>query len=201
MLNAEVRRESGDEEIDEMTRSWWALPLVGVLGIIVGAVVLAKPSHSLATIAVISGVFVLVDSIIELGVALLRRRSGAEAVLGVLGIVFGILLIRHPVVGVLAIAVLVGIWLVARGMLRLVRTLALADSWWQVALAVLEIVAGIVIVSSPHVGFSALALLVGISFIANGVGMVLVGLLTRSLRQEAPSSVAQPGLDRSPSPT
>jgi uncharacterized membrane protein HdeD (DUF308 family) len=56
-------------------------------------------------------------------------------VLGVLGTVIGILLIRHPIHGVLAIALLVGIWLVAIGVLRLVWALALQHRLWSIAVA------------------------------------------------------------------
>jgi len=46
---------------------------------------------------------------------------------------------------------------------------------WNIVLALLEIAAGIVIVSSPPIGFATLALLVGIAFIANGVVTFALG--------------------------
>jgi uncharacterized membrane protein HdeD (DUF308 family) len=176
------------EEIRELTAAWWLLLLVGLLSIVAGVIVLAKPSNSLATLAVISGIFVLVDSIFELLAALGGRTEhrGPAAVLGVLGTVIGILLIRHPVHGVLAIALLVGIWLVAIGVVRLVWALALEHRLWNIVVALIEVVAGIVIVSSPHIGFATLALLVGISFILNGIAMSVLGWTMHALRRVAP---------------
>jgi uncharacterized membrane protein HdeD (DUF308 family) len=174
------------EDIRELTWARWLLLGLGALSVVAGVIVLVKPSNSLATLAVIIGIFVLIDSIAELAIALFAEHSGAAALLGVLGIVIGILLIRHPTKGVLAIAILIGIWLVAIGVIRLVSSLALRRGAWSIVVALVEIVAGIVIVSSPHIGFATLALLVGISFIVNGVAVLALGWSMHVLRREAP---------------
>jgi uncharacterized membrane protein HdeD (DUF308 family) len=175
------------KELHEVTAAWWLMLLVGGLSVLTGVIVLAKPSHSLATLAVICGVFVLIDSIFELLTSLFAERGGAAALLGVLGIVIGILLIRHPIHGVLAVALLIGIWLVAIGAIRLVRALTIERRVWNIVVAVIEIVAGIVIVSSPHIGFGTLALLVGIAFMLNGIAVFTLGWTMHALRRIAPT--------------
>ncbi len=163
-------------EIREVTWAWWLLLLIGVLSIVAGAIVIAKPSNSLATLAVICGIFILLDSIFELAIAVFSEHGGVAALLGVVGIVIGIILIRHPTHSVLAIALLIGIWLIAIGVIRLVRTLALIEHRvWNVVVALIEIIAGIVIVSSPNIGYATLAVLVGLGFIINGIAVVVLG--------------------------
>jgi uncharacterized membrane protein HdeD (DUF308 family) len=169
------------EQFKEVTAAWWLLLALGVLSIAAGLVVLARPSHSLTTLAVVFGIFVLFDSVYELV---------GGALLGGLGAVVGILLIRHPLHGVLAVGLLIGIWFVAAGAIRLVAALALEHRLWNVIVAVLEIVAGIVIVSSPHVGFTTLALLVGISLLLNGAAMAALGWTMHTLRRVGPSLVS-----------
>ena len=164
------------DEIREVTWAWWLLTLIGVLSIVAGAIVIAKPSNSLATLAVICGIFILLDSLFELAIAVFSEHSGVAALLGVVGIVIGIILIRHPTHSVLAIALLIGIWLIAIGVIRLVRTLALIEHRvWNAVVAVIEIIAGIVIVASPNIGYATLAVLVGLGFIFNGVALVVLG--------------------------
>jgi uncharacterized membrane protein HdeD (DUF308 family) len=175
------------EDVREWTWAWWLLLLLGVLGIVAGVIVLLKPSDSLTTLAVICGVFVLLDSIGELVVALFARHGAAAALLGVLGIVIGILLIRHPVGSVQAVALLIGIWLVALGVIRFVRAFELEHRAWNLVVAVVEIVAGIVIVASPHIGFATLALLVGISFLLNGFALCALGWTMHQVRGEGAS--------------
>jgi uncharacterized membrane protein HdeD (DUF308 family) len=180
-------QDPSTEEIRESTSAWWLLLLLGAISIAVGVVVLAKPSDSLTTLAVIAGVFVLVESVFDLVLSMRSRTEnrGLAAVLGVLGVVVGVLLIRHPMSGVLAVALLIGIWLIAVGVVRFVRAFDLEHRAWNIVLALIEVVAGIVIVSTPPIGFATLALLVGIAFILNGVAIFALGWMMHTLRRDA----------------
>jgi uncharacterized membrane protein HdeD (DUF308 family) len=180
-------QDPSTEEIRESTSAWWLLLLLGAISIAVGVVVLAKPSDSLTTLAVIAGVFVLVESVFDLVLSMRNRTEnrGLAAVLGVLGVVVGVLLIRHPMSGVLAVALLIGIWLIAVGVVRFVRAFDLEHRAWNIVLALIEVVAGIVIVSTPPIGFATLALLVGIAFILNGVAIFALGWMMHTLRRDA----------------
>jgi uncharacterized membrane protein HdeD (DUF308 family) len=162
----------------EWTSGWWMLLLVGALSIAAGIIILFKPSDSLATLAVIAGIFVLVDGLMELIASFSRQTEhrGLVAVTGVLSAIVGILLIRHPIAGVAAIALLIGIWLVAIGVVRIAVGFAEEQNRvWNLVLGALEIIAGIVIVADPNIGFTTLALLVGIGFIVNGFGLLALG--------------------------
>ncbi len=174
------------EDLHEATWAWWLFMLLGLLSIAAGVIVLAKPGDSLATLAVVAGIFVLVDGILNLAASFGRRTDnrGLVAVMGVLDIVIGVLLIRHPIGGVLAVALLIGIWLIAVGIVRLVGAFEREQRAWNIVLALLEVAAGIVIVASPPIGFATLALLVGISLIANGVVTFALGWMVHSLRHD-----------------
>src|SRR5207248_8214308 len=114
------------------------------------------------------------------------QNRGLVALLGVLSAIVGILLIRHPIAGVAAIALFIGVWLVAVGVVRL--AVAFEDPrnrTWNLVVAALELVAGIVIVASPDIGLATLALLVGIAFIINGIGLLALGRGLHEVRREA----------------
>src|SRR3954468_11187495 len=83
---------------------WWVLVLVGVMSLVAGIILVFKPSNSLATLAVIFGIFLLIDGIAELVASITGRvdNRALAAIVGVLGIVIGIALIRHPFHGVAA---------------------------------------------------------------------------------------------------
>ena len=171
------------EEAEEAARTWWLFALVGVASTIAGIILVFEPSNSLATLAVIVGIFLLIDGIAELIRSFghdVQNRALA-AIVGLLGIIIGIALIRHPFHGVAAIGLIIGIWLVAAGIIRLVRSLVLGISFWQV-----EVVAGIVIVSDPHIGYATLAVLTGIWLILNGIATIALGLTVRRLATEDP---------------
>lgn len=179
------------DEVRHATSGWWLVSLVGLLSIAAGVIILFKPGDSLATLAVISGIFLVIDAIVELLAAAFGATQGRGfvALLGVLSLLVGILLIRHPVEGVVFVALLLGLWLVAIGAVRLIEAFELDDHrGWRVIAALLEIVAGIVIVASPDIGYATLAVLVGLAFIFNGMGMFAVGWAMHDVRDELPGS-------------
>lgn len=176
------------EDLRTATGGWWLVLLIGVLSIGVGIAVLVKPGDSLATLAVISGIFLLVEGILELAASLVHgtQSRGMVAVLGVITAIVGVLLIRHPIQGVTAIALLIGIWLITVGVIRIVASFEVAaHRGWSLVAGVVELIAGIVIVSDPNIGFATLALLVGIAFIINGAAMLALGWAMHALRLEA----------------
>ena len=156
----------------------WILVIVGLLGVAVGIIVLAEPHNGLASLAVITGVFLLIDGIITTASSLFTggERRVMSVVSGVVSLLVGVLLIRHPVNSVVAIGLLLGLWLIVSGAIRLVETFEVRHGrgWWLLV-SVLEIAAGIVLVSSPHIAVATLALLVGISFILRGAALAVVG--------------------------
>jgi uncharacterized membrane protein HdeD (DUF308 family) len=104
-----------------------------------------------------------------------------------------VLLIRHPISGVLAAALLIGIWLIAGGVVRVVHAFDGEHVVWGVIVGLIEAVAGVVLVSSPAISFSTLALLVGISFIVYGVGEFALGWMLHGLREDVDSAAFSAG--------
>jgi uncharacterized membrane protein HdeD (DUF308 family) len=194
-----VPEDALPREMAEVTRTWWLVALMGLVSVVAGIVVLAKPGDSLATLAVISGIFILVDGLAELMAALGTRTEGRGlvAVLGVLSVVVGLLLVRHPIQGVTAVALLLGLWLVAAGVVRLVGAFEQPEHRGRriVAAAVLG-VAGVVIVASPHIGYATLALVAGLGFIAYGLSLLVLGWGLRVVRE-----LAEPGAPTAGAPT
>jgi uncharacterized membrane protein HdeD (DUF308 family) len=181
--------DPAEEDVRRLTRLWWLVVALGVLSLVAGVIVILKPSNSLKTLAVVVGIFVLLDGIAEFVLAFDRRTAnrGLVALLALLDVVVGILLIRHPVGGVKAIALLLAIWLIAAGVVRLIIAFDThGDRLGRFVVAAIEIVFGIVIVANPNIGFATLAVLVGLAFIVNGLGLIAVGVLLRAVRNQPP---------------
>ena len=113
------------------------------------------------------------------------ESRATTALLAILNVIVGVLLIRHPIAGVQAIALFIGIWLIAVGVLHGLAALDTPEQrLGRLVVATVEVIAGIVIVSSPNIGYATLAALVGLSFIANGIGMIVFGILLRTLKRD-----------------
>jgi uncharacterized membrane protein HdeD (DUF308 family) len=87
-----------NDEAVEAVGGWWLFVIMGGVSLIAGAILVAKPGDSLATLAVIVGIFLLLDGIVELAVSFARSAGdrALAAIIGVLGIIGGLLLIRLP---------------------------------------------------------------------------------------------------------
>jgi uncharacterized membrane protein HdeD (DUF308 family) len=179
----------GASELRALTWGWWLALLIGVLAIVAGIIVILKPSNSLSTLAVVFGIFILIDGIFEIVGAIAgdTESRGLLAVIGALSVIAGVLLIRHPLGGVRAVALLLGIWLIAAGVVRLIGAFAYpGNRIWRIMVALVLGIFGIVIVSEPHIGYATLAVIAGICFILYGIGMLAVGWAMHALRQGPP---------------
>jgi uncharacterized membrane protein HdeD (DUF308 family) len=172
---------------------WWLLVLVGVLGIAAGVVILVVPAIGLVTLAVVAGIFLLIDGAFELLASLLGGvpERGLLALVGVVTAIIGILLVRHPIAGVVATALLLGFWLIAFGIIRVVEWFSGEEREWpSLLVAVVEIVAGIVIASVADIAVATLAALVGIAFIVRGLATCWLAWNLRTLRGDATGGAA-----------
>jgi uncharacterized membrane protein HdeD (DUF308 family) len=181
MLGESVTRD----EARALSGVWW-LPLVlGLLSIAAGVIVLIEPDNSLKVITVVIGIFILLDGIMQVYMGLRRRVENHTmvALIGVLDLIIGIILIRHPIVGVTAVALFIGIWLAAAGVLRLIAAFeSRGDRLGRVVVGGIELIAGIVIIASSNIRLATLAILVGISFILNGIALIFLAIAMRSLK-------------------
>lgn len=170
-------------EAKGIVMGWWLVMLLGILGVSAGVIVLAWPEISLVTLAWVSGIFLLVDGVSELVVSLSRRAEGRGllALLGALSVIAGLFLVRHPIAGVVAVALLLGIWLVVFGLVRFVEAFGRVERHrvWDLVIAAVEIIAGVIIVATPSIGVAALALIVGIGFVLRGLGTTMLAWALR----------------------
>ena len=160
------------------------LIIAGVLGTIAGILALVFPDLTLLALALITGINLLllgalslVDSFSDDGDTGARVLS---AVLGLLGIMAGLVVMRRPGESLLAVLLVLGIWLVVTGIVDLVRAFASArDRGLRLLAAAFDLVLGGLILALPDVSLKTLALLIGIAFIVRGVLSVVRGVALR----------------------
>jgi uncharacterized membrane protein HdeD (DUF308 family) len=170
-------------DLGDWARAWWFLVLTGVVSVIAGIVVLVQPDISLATLAVVTGIFLLMTGVFAVMTALASPPGlrGAIVLGGIVSMIAGMMLVRHPIEGVVAVALVLGIWLVAFGVLRFMAALDSSERrGWNFFVAAVETIAGIVIVGAPGIGVGTLAVVVSIVFVLRGIGMIAEGWALRS---------------------
>jgi uncharacterized membrane protein HdeD (DUF308 family) len=160
------------------------LIVAGVLGAIAGVLAIVYPKITLLALALIAGINLLLLGVLSLVDAFSGDGDTTSrvlaAVLGLLGIMAGLVVMRRPGESLLAVLIVLGIWLVVTGIVDLVRAIANAGNrGLRLLAAVVDIVLGGLILVLPDVSLKTLAILIGIAFIVRGVLSVLRGFALR----------------------
>lgn len=176
-------------------RSATFLLVSGGLAILFGIVATVWPIGTALTLVIVWGCYALVDGIAAL-VAAFRpegRRSRVLLLLsGIVGVLAGLIAVFRPISSALALAWVLGIWLVVRGVIEIVAALGHdhpRPRWLMILGGVLWIIAGILFVANPGAGALTISLWLGILAIVWGVLLVGAGLAVRS-RGPADQTVA-----------
>jgi uncharacterized membrane protein HdeD (DUF308 family) len=102
------------------------------------------------------------------------------AVLGLLGIIGGLVVIRRPGESLLAILLVVGIWFVVTGLIDFIRAFANVEyRALRLLTALVDIVLGGFILALPHLSLGTLAVLIGLAFVVRGVISIVRGFQLR----------------------
>jgi uncharacterized membrane protein HdeD (DUF308 family) len=174
------------DELRPITSLWWLLVLFGVATFGVGVFFVVSPHETLSTFTVIAGIFLLVDGVLAIFGSLFGKGEGRGllAVIGVLSAIAGLLLIKKPFDTLVVFTLIVGVWFVVAGGVRFVVAVATPEGrGGNIVVAILDVIAGIVILSWPDLGLATLAVIIGIALILRGGLFVAAGWQLRRLHR------------------
>jgi uncharacterized membrane protein HdeD (DUF308 family) len=97
------------------TRGWWAFAL-GALAIVAGVFVIARPGSAVHGVRIVFGIYLLLAGGAHIGIAVVAAGNRAGEVLrGALDLIGGLVFLFAPKLGLAALALFVGIYLLMRG--------------------------------------------------------------------------------------
>jgi len=169
---------------DDFRRLWWLLVLFGVVTLGVGVFFVASPHETLSTFTAIAGIFLLVDGLLAIFVSIVSQGDsrGLFALVGVLSAIAGLVLIKKPFDTLIVFTLIVGVWFVVAGAVRFVSAFAESEGRaGTIALALLDLIAGIVILAWPGLGLATLAVILGLVLIFRGILFIYAGITLHRL--------------------
>jgi uncharacterized membrane protein HdeD (DUF308 family) len=93
-------------------RSWWAMVLVGIIGILAGISAFVWPGITAAVLLTVVAIWAILRGVFEIAAAIhLRKEIEGELLLGIAGaasIAFGVMLLAWPAAGLVTIAWIIG---------------------------------------------------------------------------------------------
>lgn len=177
---------TGDDDIVVAAGNyWWVVLVAGIASILFGIALIAWPGQTLTVLAVLLGVWLLVVGVVRFLQAIFdggEEHRVLLAVVGILGVIFGLLVMRDPLRTIWVVAVIVGFFWLISGFVDVFRvaTKRLTENrGLNLTLAIVAIVAGAVVLLWPAITVLVLAIVSGIYLIASGIGQVILAFRLR----------------------
>jgi uncharacterized membrane protein HdeD (DUF308 family) len=172
-------------------RSGGVVVVVGVVSIVAGLLAIVYPDLTLLALALITGINLLILGALGLVEAIISDDEGGartlNAIVGLLGVIAGLVVMRRPGETLLAIILILGVWFVVSGLVQAIRAITTPQGRvLRLVVAVAEIAVGGLILSLPDLSLATIAVLTGVAFIIRGVFAVFAGLTLRKLAAGAP---------------
>jgi uncharacterized membrane protein HdeD (DUF308 family) len=177
------------------THLWWLLLLQGIIAVIVGLLLVTWPAETTVVLVQILGIYWLVTGILAL-VSIFMDSSlwGWKLCAGILGILAGIVIIRDPLWSAFLIpffiVLFLGIQGIIQGAINFIHAFR-GYGWGAALLGIINLLFGILILSSPLIATSILPIVLGIFAIVAGI-VAIVGSFRLHGVQKAAAVRTQP---------
>lgn len=169
---------------------WWLVLLRGIAALLLGIFLIASPGMTTVVLVTFIGAYWLVDGIFSLvGMFMDRTAWGLKLALGILGILAGIYVLRHPlwssILVVTFVVVLLGIQAIIMGIMHLISAFK-GGGWGAVVRGVIDLIFGALLLANVYVAAFALPVVLGIFGIIGGIILIVLSLRVRGMApQEA----------------
>ena len=172
----------------DVARNWWMLLLNGALLVVAGFLIFSI-DWTISSLATFIGALFIFQGVMEaLTTGIDARVRRANVVTGLLSIATGVLIIVWPSPGLLAVAIILGAWLVVMGTIALSGAFAarriIPDWWLLVLLGLAEVALGVLALANPGATLAALITVGGIWAVAIGVMRIILSFQVKRLPDE-----------------
>lgn len=152
----------------------WLVGISGVLAILLGVFVLLQPAAALLAVAWLFGIYFIAIGVFRVAHAALATGARSSyrwltGILGVLVVIGGVLVLTNPGLGVLGLAIAIGVTWIVDGVIATAVSVAEETNWWAVLYGVLSIIAGGIVIGMPFMAAGVLLIGAAIFAILSGV--------------------------------
>jgi uncharacterized membrane protein HdeD (DUF308 family) len=177
------------QEIRETVRVNSGLFLAqGIIITLLGIAAVIWPQFSSLAVDVYVGWIFLFSGVVGLAMMFFAPSVGGflwMLLTGALALFAGVLLLWHPIEGVVSLTLVLVAFFIAEGLFQIAAAFgyrtAFPDSWvWMLVSGVIDLIlAGLIIAGWPGSASWALGLIVGVNLISSGLAIVMVASATR----------------------
>jgi uncharacterized membrane protein HdeD (DUF308 family) len=169
-----------------LEKGWGWLLVLGVVFVILGIIALGSPYALTLAVDLMLGWIFIIGGIISIVTAFFSGNWGKFLLILFSGIIFviaGILLLAHPLKGVLTLALILAAFLLVEGIFKIIYAFQMksTQNWgWVLASGIISLILAILIWAQWPASIVIIGLLVGFYILFSGVSMVMVSIAARS---------------------
>jgi uncharacterized membrane protein HdeD (DUF308 family) len=186
--------------MDLLSTAWKLLLLRGVMGVLFGILAIAWPIETVIGLAVLWGIWALVDGVGLFVAAFRPEGSGGQRLLAglmaAIAVLAGLYAIVHPGSAAVALTWVIGIWLLVRGVFEVVGAFAVGQTgssrWMGVLSGLVDFLLGGILVAHPGKSAVGITWLLGIIALVWGVVLIVLAFVVRSQLHDLADGGATP---------
>lgn len=185
--------DDSTDMMQSMAAHWGLVLLFGVITVILGGLLVANPAAGVVAVAFLIGLDIFISGIFRLVRAFGHSGAGHRVwwiILGLLGIVAGVFLMRHLYGTAAALAIVIGIVWFVTGIMELFSSIEARGEpgrGWGIFMGIIGIIAGLYLIFVP-VTIVVLAWIAGIWLIVYGLVMAISSFSLKKAGEAAPAA-------------
>lgn len=172
-------------QLQPVKQFWWIALLQGISAIIIGALLVAEPAETFLALLPLIGIYWLVIGILSLVRIFIDRSIPwiLSLLEGVIGVLAGIAVLRHPAVAAILIptvlVIVLGVQGLVMGIVEIIEGFR-GGGAWAFILGVINILVGVLLLARPVAIALAVPFVFGILLLVQGVALLIWAFRVRS---------------------
>ena len=169
----------------QQSNVWWVFLLQGLAGILLGVMLITAPGATLVVLSTFLGFYWLITGVLAL-VRVFADRSVPwlwSLLVGIVGILAGMFVVRHPLLAALtvptALVIILGVQGLVMGVLEIIGGCK-GGGLGSFVLGVINVLVGLLLLGSPVAAALAVPVVFGVLLLVQGVGLMLWALRVRA---------------------
>jgi uncharacterized membrane protein HdeD (DUF308 family) len=164
---------------------WWLFLLQGIAAIILGLMLITAPGATLVVMVTFLGFFWLIEGILSLVHVFVDRATPWiwSLLTGIVGIIAGILVVRHPLLAALTVPTVLVILLGFGGLIMGAAEIVGGFTGGGIGsfiLGVINVLIGLLLLSSPATAALAVPLVFGVLLLVEGIVLIIWAFRTKA---------------------
>jgi uncharacterized membrane protein HdeD (DUF308 family) len=176
---------SSSDSVSRSGAGWGWLLVYGIVSLVLGLLAFAWPFAATFAATFVISVFLIAAGAVSLAAGFFSRGHegrGYTLFFGAITLAVGLFMAFQPVAGAISLTLLIGFWLLARGVMEIGFGVRLRrHRWLMLALGAVDILLALfVILRLPYAAMTLPGFILGLSFLFGGLVAIMQALAHRS---------------------